>query len=372
MQEKFFFGNPVAQFQTYKSEILAAMARVCEAGPYILGAEVAEFEKEFSQFCEVKHTVGVASGTDALILAMRAYDIGAGDEVITVSHTAVATASAIVGVGAIPVLVDIDPVFYTMDIKKIESSISEKTKAIIAVHIYGQPCDMDAILEIAKRHKLIVIEDCAQSHGAKYKGKRVGSMGHVGCFSFYPTKNLGAIGDGGAVVTNDDATKSKLMALRQYGWDSNRFSQMTSGVSRLDEIQAAILRIKLKFLDRDNGKRNEVALKYRELKNLKDLLHPAIRENSTHSFHLYVIQVPQRNKLKDELASVAIEAGIHYEYAVHQHPAFEKIVRISPEGLKVTEKMVKTILSLPIYPELADGKVDVILNRLNDIKIINS
>jgi dTDP-4-amino-4,6-dideoxygalactose transaminase len=350
--KKIYFGNPIAQFSSYKDEILEAIRKVCEQGPYILGTEVDSFEKEFASYHNVEYAIGVGSGTDALALSLRALDIGPGDEVITVSHTALATAAAIVMTGATPVLIDVEEEFYTLDPTKIEAAITPRTKAIIPVHLYGQPCDMDPILEIASKHGLKVVEDCAQAHGALYKGKKVGTRGDVGCFSFYPTKNLGAIGDGGGVVTNNQHLADRLKRLRQYGWDENRISQEPGVVSRLDEIQAAILRIKLRHLDSDNEKRRTIAKGYQTVPLTKGLLLPKEREGCKHVYHLYVIRSKDRDKLKESLKSYNIEAGIHYTHPVHLHPGFKDKIVLPKEGLSVTDNLIKEILTLPIYPEL--------------------
>ncbi len=351
MSLKIFCGNPQAQFQSYRQEILDAVARVCESGPYVLGPEVEAFESEFAAYHNVKHCIGMGSGTDALALTMRAFDIGSGDEVITVSHTALATAAAIVMAGATPVLVDIEEDYYTIDPSKIEEAITPKTKAIIPVHLYGQPCDMDAIMVIAKKHNLIVIEDCAQAHGAIYKNSKVGTIGDAGCFSFYPTKNLGAIGDGGGVVTNNTLINDRLKRIRQYGWDHNRVSQELGVVSRLDELQAAILRIKLRYLDEDNLKRHEIAKQYKNLLSNSDLLLPAERLDCQHVYHLYVVRSTSRDVLKGKLSQHGVDAGVHYTHPVHMHPGYIDKIRISPGGLSVTEKTISKILTFPMYPE---------------------
>jgi len=351
MSQKIFCSYPSSQFSSYKKEILEAIERVCEKGLYILGPEVVAFEEEFAAYHGVKYSVGVGSGTDALALTLKAFDIGPGDEVITVSHTALATVAAIVMTGATPVLVDIDS-YYTMDPEKIEAEITTKTKAIIPVHIYGQPCDMDSILDIARKHKLIVIEDCAQAHGATYKGKKVGTMGDVGCFSFYPTKNLGAIGDGGGVVTNHSLISDRLKRLRQYGWDDQRVAQETGIVSRLDELQASILRIKLRHLDEDNQKRRNLAKEYGNLLKNSSFLLPEIRAECQHVFHLYVVRSKERDVFKEKLSKFGIEAGVHYAYAAHSHPGYKKRIRIPNVGLSVTDQVSQGVLSFPMYPEL--------------------
>lgn len=328
------------------------MERVSEKGPYILGPEVASFEEEFAAYHGLSYAVGVGSGTDALALTLKAFDIGPGDEVITVSHTALATVAAIVMAGSTPVLVDVDH-YYTMDPTKIEAEITTKTKAIIPVHIYGQPCDMDQILEIARKHKLIVIEDCAQAHGATYKGKKVGTIGDAGCFSFYPTKNLGALGDGGGIITNRDFIAERLKRLRQYGWNGDRIAVESGVVSRLDELQAAILRVKLRHLDADNQRRQKIADKYGDSLTGSSLLLPDIRPGCQHVFHLYVVRSKNRDQWKKKLAdSFNIEAGIHYAYPAHTHPGYKDKIKISKKGLSLTEAISQEVLSLPIYPEL--------------------
>jgi dTDP-4-amino-4,6-dideoxygalactose transaminase len=353
MPSKIYCGYPQAQFLEYQQEITDAMRKVCENGPYILGPEVDNFESEFSEYNGSRYCVGVGSGTDALVLSLRAMDIGIGDEVITVSHTAIATVAAIVTVGATPVLVDIEEDFYTIDPKKIEAAITEKTKAIIPVHLYGQPCDMESIVAIAKKNGLKIIEDCAQAHGASIKGRKVGTFGDMGCFSFYPTKNLGAIGDAGGIITSNLDINNRLRRLRQYGWDENRISQESGIVSRLDELQAAILRVKLKYLDKSNHKRRIISIHYKNLLNNKGIQLPRERENCEHVYHLFVVRSDMRDRLKEKLGLTGIEAGIHYAYPAHQHIGYRDKIRMMPAGLSITEKIVKEILTLPIYPELS-------------------
>jgi len=347
-------SNPKMQYLAHELEIKNAINGVLDGGRYILGQEVEAFEKEFADFISSKYSIGVANGTDALHLALGSFNIGIGDEIITTSHTAVATISAILMSGAKPVFADIEKEFYTLDASKVKAAITPKTKAIIAVHIYGQPCDMDALLIIAKEHNLILIEDCAQAHGAEYKGKKVGSIGDIGCFSFYPTKNLGAIGDGGAITTNSFEIAQKVKSLREYGWQSDRVSHFAGFNSRLDEIQAAILRVKLKYLAEDTRKRNKIAnIYYDKLKNIVNL--PKNRANCLHAFHLFVIEVQNRDKMVEILKSKDIFPLVHYQIPVHMQPAFE------PLGfggkLKITEAVVGNILSLPMYPELTKQEV---------------
>lgn len=325
------------------------------SGWYILGEEVKEFEQEFANFVGTEYSIGVASGTDAIFLSLKALDIGAGDEVITVSHTATATVSAIEATGAKAVFVDIDEDYFTMDITKIEKIITAKTKAIIPVHIYGQSCDMDELLAIAKKNKLYLIEDCAQANGAKYKNKDVGSMGDLGCFSFFPTKNLGALGDGGAITTNSKRLYEKLLMLRQYGWDKHRESKFQGYNSRLDEMQAAILRVKLRYLKDDIEKRNNVANLYRKYLKDTNITLPKVRDNCYHSYHLFVVKVNNRDEILNFLRENNIMAMIHYYNPAHMNEAYKKDF-----NLPVTEKIVNNILSLPLYPELGEDEIELV------------
>ena len=357
-------ANPKEQYQSYRDDINSAIQRVLDSGWYILGEEVIQFEKEFAQFNAVSNAMGVGSGTEALHIALRALDIGQGDEVITTAHTAVATASAIALAGAKPIFVDIEPGFFTIDPDLIEDAITPKTKAIIPVHIYGQPCDMDAIMRIAQKHDLKVIEDCAQAHGAEYNGKRVGSIGDVGCFSFYPTKNLGAIGDGGALVTNDDQLAGKIKLLREYGWKERYISSKEGWNSRLDELQAAILHVKLKHLDEDNSRRNKHAKIYFDLLNILPLELPKTRLKCSHVFHLFVLETKQRDELKDYLQKNGVNTTIQYPVPVHQQKYFQNLC--DEQSLPVTEKAAKNILSLPMYPELKEKEIHKVPNILKE------
>lgn len=361
MLPKIYCSNPTAQFHSYKQEITEAITRVCEQGPYILGEEVAAFEIEFAEYHNINYCVGVGSGTDALVLTMKAFDIGSGDEVITVSHTALATVAAIVMTGAKAVLVDIEEDYYTLDPCKITAAITTKTKAIIPVHLYGQACDMDPILEIAKKYDLKIIEDCAQAHGATYKGRKVGTMGDAGCFSFYPTKNLGAIGDGGGIITNNRNLYERLKRIRQYGWDQCRIGQELGMVSRLDEIQAAVLRVKLRYLNNDNKKRRAIAEQYNDLLDNTSLFSPKERYECKHVYHLYVVRSNQRDLIKNKLYELGIEAGIHYMSPVHMHPGYKDKIKVNVEDLSITNQITKEILTLPVYPEL---NIKIVINQL--------
>ena len=355
----------MAQFRSHDSEIIQAIRDVLESGNYILGPKLGEFEKKLSTYCGANFAIGVNSGTDAIVLSLRALNIGPGDEVITVAHTAIATISAIIAVGATPVLVDIESEYLTIDSNSIESAITAKTKAIIAVHIYGQSIDIKEISRIAKQYSLYLIEDCAQSIGTKFDGKVVGSFGDFGCFSFYPTKNLGAIGDGGMVITNDQFLAERVRRIRQYGWNQQRQTCEVGINSRLDEIQAAILLTKLKYLDEDNNKRNAIANQYlTKIKNQKFIL-PRIRPNSFHSFHLFPVLCETRDDAITVLSKKLVNIGVHYYPACHSAEGYKDKIRIGASGLNVTEKISETVMSLPMYPELASSDLDKIIVAIN-------
>ncbi len=345
------FVDLSAEYRALQTEIDTAVARVLAGGWYILGQEVAAFEAEFAAYCGVSHAVGVASGTDALLLALRALEIGPGDEVITVSHTAVATVTAVALSGATPVLVDVEPDFYTLDAAQLATAITPRTKAIIPVHLYGQPANLDAILAIARQHRLYVIEDCAQAHGALHNGQRVGSFGHLAAFSFYPTKNLGAVGDGGAVVTQDAGLAQRLRWLRQYGWQKRYISALEGYNSRLDELQAAILRIKLRHLDVANAQRRALAQAYQQQLAGLPLTLPQERPLTEHVYHLYVIQSAARDALQAHLHANGVGTAVQYPVPIHQQPAYAHL----HTHLPVTEALAGRILSLPMYPYLPPG-----------------
>lgn len=358
-----FCGNPKAQYMAHRKEIDAAIQDVLQKGRYILGEETTRLEEEFSDFIGVAYGVGVGSGTEALHLALAACGVTAGDEVITVSHTAVATVAAIELIGARPVLVDIEPDYYTLNPESLEEVINRKTKAIIPVHLYGQPANLEPILDVSKRHNLFVIEDCSQAHGAIYQGKRVGAWSQVACFSFYPTKNLGAIGDGGMVVTDDDALARKVRLLREYGWRVKFKSELPGWNSRLDEIQSAVLRVKLKHLEEDNDLRRHCATLYREGLKSCDVALPKVRSGCTHVYHQFVVRSPRRDALQKFLVDRGIGAQIHYPMAVHQQPAYCKRLR-SSRDLSHTERALEEILSLPLYPELTRGEMEKIIGSV--------
>ena len=368
MSEPILCASPRRQFISQREEIERAISRVLNSDSYVLGSEVENFEREFAQFNNSRECIGVNSGTDALILSLRALDVGLGDEVITPSHTAVATVAAIVSCGATPVFVDVDAISFTIDPNLIAELVTSRTKALIAVHLYGHPCDMNAILEIAQSHNLYVIEDCAQAHGAEWNGQKVGAIGIVGCFSFYPTKNLGGIGDGGAVITNDPVIADRIRSLRQYGWDSSRISVVQSGVSRLDEIQAAILRAKLPLLNLKNVRRRAIANVYRERLQESNIVTPVEREGVTHVYHLFVVKLNGREAAISHLNARGIFPGIHYAIPVHLHPSYERYASPNRQSLKTTESLIKEILSLPMFPELIDSEIDRVCEGILSVR----
>jgi len=352
-------NNPLANYLSYKPAIDAAINRVLVSGRYILAEETAAFEQEFADYIGVKYVVSMGSGTEALHLALRACGIGPGDEVVTVSHTAVATIAAIEMCGAVPILVDINPNSYTIDPGHVKEAITDHTKAIVPVHLYGQPSDLNSLIEYAKQNSLFLIEDCAQSHGAVYHGRKVGSWGNAGAFSFYPTKNLGCFGDGGAVTTNSLEVYDKLLALRQYGWNHDRMSHMAGYNSRLDELQAAILRVKLRYLDENNRKRLQIAQTYDDLLDSLNITLPAKVSQTTHVYHQYVIRCA-RESIRDDLIEFMlkreIQSAIHYPVPVHLQPAY--INRLGTlNSLPMTERASETILSLPMFPKLANEDI---------------
>jgi len=364
------FNDLRAAYLAQRDELNAAALRVLESGWYILGAEVAAFEQEFAQWAGAAGCVGVNSGTDALILALRALNIGPGDEVITVAHTAVATVAAIVLAGATPVLVDIDPTTRTLDPNAAAAAITPRTKAIIPVHLYGHPAAMQPILELAAANNLRVIEDCAQAHGARYDGRLVGTLGDIACYSFYPTKNLGALGDGGAVVSRDPAIIEKLRLLREYGWNpTQRYVSQIAGMnSRLDEMQAALLRVRLRHLDTDNERRRMLADRYASLLP-SALQQPREQPNCRHVYHLYVVQArspEERDALRAGLAAQGIGTAIHYPVPIHLQPGYAHEVVIAGT-LHHTERAAQTILSLPLYPSLAVEQIERVSAALTQL-----
>lgn len=354
-------SNPKEQYLTHKIEIDNVISKVLHNGRYILGNEVKLFEEEFAKFIGVKYGIGVGSGTEALHLALKACNIGPGDEVITVSNTAVATISAIELTGAKPVFVEVSQDSYTIDPQKIEVAITPKTRAIVPVHIYGHPANMNPIISIARKFNLKIIEDCAQAHGAKYDGRKVGSIGDIACFSFYPTKNLGAIGDGGMIVTNSQELSEKCKLLREYGWTERYISQINGWNSRLDELQAAILRIKLKYLLRDNDSRRRIAGIYDKSLPGESITTPIVQNNCEHVYHLYVIRIKARDSLLEYLRKHNVYALIHYPVPAHLQPAYKTGIK-----LEITESISQEILSLPIYPELRNKEIEIIIQTIRN------
>jgi dTDP-4-amino-4,6-dideoxygalactose transaminase len=359
--------SPLANYLSNREAVDKAIQRVLSAGRYILGEETAAFEKRLADYIGVPYALGVGNGTEALHLALRGLGVGPGDEVITVSHTAVATVAAVEMTGATPVLVDIHPHSYTMDASLIERALSDRSKAIVPVHLYGQPCALDEILAFARKHELFVIEDCAQSHGALYRGRRTGSFGHAAAFSFYPTKNLGGLGDGGAITTRDPSLYEKLRALRQYGWDANRVSQCAGWNSRLDELQAAVLRVKLARLEENNQRRIQIARAYDEwLRRLPELILPSASADTVHVYHQYVVRCRDhttREDLMHYLFEQGIQTAVHYPLPVHLQPAYADRLPGS-RSLPVTEDVCPKIISLPLFPELTDEEVEQVVGAI--------
>ena len=361
--------DPHKNYLAYREEIDSEIKKVLNSGWYILGEQVKSFEKNFSNYLNIKNCVGVANGTDAIELALRSINVGYGDKVITVSHTAVATVSAIIRTGAEPLFVDVDEHTFNMDCEHLLEILHEwkgpMPKAIIPVHMYGQPAKIDTILEIAKNFEIPVVEDCAQAHGASLKEKKVGTYGDIGCFSFYPTKNLGAIGDGGMVVTENDQIAKKIKSIRQYGWEKRYISKINGINSRLDELQAAILNVKLKYLENMNSKRREIANIYNHNLEKLDLKLPQINDNETHAFHQYVIQLKERDTLKRFLEKNNIGTSILYPTPIHLQPAYKK-ANVLAVSLQNTEKIAKNILCLPIYPEMTNKHVNCICDFISE------
>ncbi len=354
---KVAFNDFKREYEAHSAAIKGAVERVLASGYFILGPEVKRFEEAFGKYIGSKHAIGVANGLEALQISLMALDIGPGDEVITTSLSAVATALAIRAVGATPVFADIDEYFH-LDPAAIERKITSRTKAIIPVHLYGQPTDMKKILAIAKKHKLQVIEDCAQAHGAAYEGKKVGSFGCLGCFSFYPTKNLGGFGDGGAIVTDDAILAEKCRMIRNYGQKTRYEHEMYGINSRLDELQAAILSEKLKYLDIDNARRKEIAGIYRtKIGSIEEVTLPKTRAGTEHAYHLFVIEIERRDELQKYLKEKGVDALIHYPIPIHKQKCFSEYDKVK---LPTTESKVGRILSLPIHPYLTDAEVEFV------------
>ncbi len=359
------FVDLAAQRETIAGELEAVMSGVLDRCDFILGQDVTLFEEEFATFCGTDLAVGVDSGMSALELALRAYHIGPGDEVITQANTFIATALAISNVGARPVLVDADPETYNIDVSLIERAITDRTKALMPVHLYGQPANMDAILDIARRHRLVVIEDACQAHGAWYKGKRAGSLGDIAAFSFYPGTNLGAYGDGGIIVTNDERAAEAIRMLRNYGQREKYHHLMRGSNHRLDTLQAAILRVKLKYLDAWNAARREHARRYGELLAGCPVVLPAEAAYAESVYHLYVIRTEERDELAAHLRTQGIATGIHYPVPIHLQPAYRDL-GYGRGSFPVTEEHAQQILSLPMYAELTSDMIERVAGAISD------
>jgi dTDP-4-amino-4,6-dideoxygalactose transaminase len=349
-----------AQYASIKPEIDQAIQYVLDETDFIGGSAVRAFESAFASYCGTRTAVGLANGTDALQLVLLACGIGNGDEVITAVNTFIATSEAISATGARPVFVDNDPHTYTIDVRKIEEKITPRTKAIIPIHLYGQPADMDAVNEVAARNGLVVIEDAAQAHGARYKVKTVGNLGKVACFSFYPGKNLGAYGDAGAIATNDEELANKVRMLANHGRLKKYEHEMEGYNSRLDTLQAAILLVKLRHLKEWTERRQYVASRYTQLLSVtKEIVTPARNPDATHVFHLYVVRVQHRDQVQRTLKEAGIATGIHYPIPLHQQPAYRHLA-LTVGSYPVAERYAGELLSLPMYPELTDDQIEFI------------
>jgi len=363
-------ADPGAGYRAQKAAIDAAVARALGSGWYILGKEGEAFEKEYAAWQGAARAIGCANGTDALTLAMRGLGIGPGATVVTVSHTAVATVAAIEMVGATPLLLDIDPETYTMDAAELDAVLAAPPpglppiRAVIPVHIYGQSCDLAPMLAAAAKHGVAVIEDCSQAHGATYAGRKVGNHGQVACYSLYPTKNLGALGDGGVLTTDDAQLADRIGAIRQYGWKERYISSDVGVNSRLDELQAAILRVKLEVLDANNARRQAIAAAYDAALAASPFAPPARRAGSGHVFHQYVLRVADRAGLMARLRAEGIATAIHYPVPVHLQPAYRGRTALGPAGCAETARAAEQVMSLPMFPELTDAQVERVCTAL--------
>jgi dTDP-4-amino-4,6-dideoxygalactose transaminase len=347
-----------------RGEVLEAMSKVIDTNAFAGGPFVADFEEAYARFCSTSFCVGVANGTDSLWLSLVASGIGPGDEVITVPMTFMATAEAITQAGAKPVFVDIEPRTFTMDPNLIEKAVTPRTKAIIPVHLFGQCADMDPILEIARRHNLIVIEDAAQAHGAYYKGRKAGSLGHAAAFSFYPGKNLGAWGEAGAVTTSDSQVNDRLRMLREHGQRKKYHHDVIGWNSRMDGLQGAVLGVKLKYLEARNVRRREVAARYQELLSGRaGLMLPIEHGNACHVYHVYAVRVECRDQVSQRLAERGIGTGIHYPVPIHLQPAYAMLGHKRGD-FPVSEACADSFLSLPMYPELTDAQIEIVAEEL--------
>jgi len=349
-----------------KNEITHAINAVILRGDFVLGEEVERFENEFATFCGVRHGIGVDSGLSALELTLRAYGIGPGDEVIVPAMTFIATAAAVSFTGAEPVFVDVDPLTYCMDARQVEAAITPRTRAIIPVHLYGFPADMFVLMGIAEKHRLVVIEDAAQAHGARYRGRSVGSLGHAAAFSFYPSKNLGAMGDGGMVVTNDRRIAEKVRAMRNCGQFERNRHELPPFNHRLDTIQAAVLRVKLRYLDQWNESRRRVAQEYDKLLGDSNVVPPVSKRSRQHVYHLYVIRSSNRDSLRAQLQTRGIGTGVHYPSPVHRQP-FYSYKNLKWGDFPTAEELCRQILSLPMFPGMSALQTHLVASRVLEI-----
>ena len=354
-----------AQYHSIKEEIDAAIHATLESGHFILGPTVSKFEESIAAYLGVDHAIGLASGTDALVLALRALDVGAGDEVIIPAYTFFATAGTVISVGATPVFVDIDPVSYQIDVSQLGDSITSRTKAIVPVHLYGHPADMDPILELARSHGLKVIEDNAQAFGATYRGKKTGSIGDIGCLSFFPTKNLGAFGDGGMVVTNNAELAERIRMLRSHGWKKKYYSEEVGYNSRLDALQAAILQAKFPYVDRWNEKRREIAQHYSEKLTPLGVTVPVECDWGRHVYHLYIVRSDRRDELQPFLKQRRIASEVYYPLPPHLSTPCRKFGYKEGDFLQA-ERASRETLALPLYPELAESQQDEVIATISE------
>jgi dTDP-4-amino-4,6-dideoxygalactose transaminase len=363
------FVDLQAQYRAIKAEVDEAVRRVLDSSAFILGREVEAFERAFSEHVGVRECVGVSNGTAAIQLAITACGVGPGDEVIVPANTFFATAEAVSTAGATPVFVDCDPVTYHIDAEKIESAVTPRTRAVIPVHLYGQPADLDAVFEVAERHNLIVIEDAAQAHGARYRGRRVGARGRAGCFSFYPGKNLGAYGEGGAVVTDDAEVARRVRMLRDHGSEQKYRHEIIGYNFRLEGIQGAVLGVKLKYLDEWNAARRAHAARYRELlaplEAAGALTLPREAPDVEHVYHLFVVQTDERDALQRYLSSAAVQTGIHYPVPVHLQPAYASLGHREGDFPRA-ESQSRRVLSLPMFAELTGQQISYVADALAD------
>ena len=355
-------ADPRAGYLAHRGAIDAAIRRVLESGCYVLGPEVEAFEDEIAASLGVAHAVGVSSGTAAITLALRALGVGVGDEVVTVSNTALATVAAIERTGAVPVLVDVCPDRWVATPDHVAAAIGGRTRAVVLVHLYGNPAAAPAIRSLCDQANVALVEDCAQAQGATLDGRSVGCFGHAGAFSFYPTKNLGAFGDGGLVATDDRGLDARLRRLRAYGWDAERVSREVGENARLDELQAAILRVRLTRLDAMVAARRALSARYDAAFEGLPLARQRVEPGAQHARHLYVVRTPDRDALRAHLALAGVAAGVHYDRPAHRHPGYQASVRCGP--LPVTEALADEVLSLPLFPELSTGDQERVIDAV--------